>query len=203
MSAPAPARRLAVFAVFAAIAAGCLLALFPRAPGAAPTDGELQALEAAMVAGARLHPALKRAEPAGSAPFCAECHPAPPHPGTGVAAAMVNEHAARMDCLVCHWSAAGGARPAPVWQVLSGTSFLAALPAERASRERLAALRSTVTAARRCFERGAACADCHRPGGMAALARPGTEPGRAGAVERLQNYFTLGPGEKWYFPQLK
>jgi mono/diheme cytochrome c family protein len=116
---------------------------------------------------------------------------------------MANEHARRMDCLVCHWSSAGGVQPAPAWQVLSGTAFLVALPAERSSREQVAALRAAVTAGRRCFERGQGCTGCHRPGGLGALVRPGTSPGTTAALERLENYFTLAAGEKWYFPQLE
>jgi hypothetical protein len=38
---------------------------------------------------------------------------------------------------------------------------------------------------------------------MAGLVRPGSDPGRAIALERLENYLTLAPGEKWYFPQLE
>jgi hypothetical protein len=198
-------RRLAVFAAFAALAAAGAFALRPPAPGAGPSSADLEALEAVMVAGARLHPALQKVEAAGSAAFCAGCHPPPPHTGNRVADAMTNDHAGRMDCLVCHWSASSaGARPAPVWQVQAGSAFLAALPAERSSKERLAALRSTVTAGgRRCFERGPGCGQCHRPGGMGALTRPGAAPQRTAALESLENYFTLAPGEKWYFPQLQ
>ena len=157
-----------------------------------------------MTAGARLHPAAAIPAPAGPASWCAECHPGPPHPGAGVSRAMLNEHAGRMDCLLCHWSAAGGSRPAPAWQVQAGaTAFLAVLPRERSSKEQLAALRSAAMAGRRCFERGPACAGCHRPGGIGALARPGSTPARVTALERLENYFTLAPGEKWYFPRIQ
>jgi hypothetical protein len=38
---------------------------------------------------------------------------------------------------------------------------------------------------------------------MGALGQPGSSPSRTAALERLENYFTLVPGEKWYFPQLK
>ena len=203
MSAGGIAQRLPVFAAFAALAAAGFLPLVRGAPAGDIQLAELAALEKSLLEGARLHPAVKPPAPAGSAAYCAGCHPLPAHAGRRVADAMANEHAARMDCLVCHWSAAGGVRPAPAWQVLSGASFLAALPAERSAREHLAALRSSVTAGRRCFERGPGCAGCHRPGGMAALVRPGSDPGRAVDLERLENYFTLAPGEKWYFPQLE
>jgi hypothetical protein len=195
-------QRLALFVVFSALAAAFLpLVRGGSAGGIRPA--ELEALEKAMLDSARLHPPVKPPAPAGTAAYCAGCHPLPAHGGRRVADAMANEHANRMDCLVCHWSAAGGMRPPPVWQVQSGSSFLAVLPAERSSREQLSALRSAVTAGRRCFERGPQCAGCHRSGGIGALVRPGSDPGRAAALERLETYFTLAPGEKWYFPQLK
>ena len=109
-----------------------------------------------------------------------------------------------MDCLLCHWPAAGGSRPAPAWQVQAGaTAFLAVLPRERSSKDQLAALRSAAMAGRRCFERGPACAGCHRPGGIGTLVRPGSTPARVAALERLENHFTLAPGEKWYFPRIQ
>jgi hypothetical protein len=197
------AQRAVVFAVFAALAAAGFLPLVRGGPAAGVPAAELATLEKTLREGARLHPAAKPSPPAATAAFCAGCHPLPAHAGRRVADAMANEHAARMDCLVCHWSQAGGARPAPAWQVQSGASLLAALPAERTTAGQLQALRSSVTAARRCFERGPGCGGCHRPGGMAALLRPGTSPSRAAALERLENHFPLAPGEKWYFPQLQ
>jgi hypothetical protein len=197
------AQRLVVFAAFVSLAAAGFLPLLrgARTPVVSPAD--LAGLGKFQLEGARLHAAVKLPSPGGSAAFCAGCHTLPAHAGRGVAAAMGNEHAARMDCLVCHWSLAGGARPAPSWQVYSGAAFLAALPAERSSREKLTALRTAVTAVRSCFEKGPTCAGCHRPGGMGALLRPGTASDRTAMLEGLENYFTLPPGEKWYFPQLK
>ena len=197
-------QRVGVFVVFAALAAAAASTFFTGAPAAAPTGAELAALAAKMAAAARLHPLAAIPAPAGPAPWCTTCHPAPPHPGAGVDRAMLNEHAGRMDCLLCHWSAASGARPVPAWQVQAGaTAFLAVLPRERSTQEQLAALRSTAMTGRRCFERGPACTACHRQGGIGALARPGSTPGRAAALERLENHFSLAPGEKWYFPRLQ
>jgi len=193
-----------VFVVFTALVAAVAGTLIPGIPGAAPTSAELAALEAKMTAAARLHPVAPIPTPAEPAVFCAECHPGAPHPGAGVGHAMLNEHAARMDCLLCHWPATAGARPVPVWQVQAGaTAFLAVLPRERLSKEQLAALRSVAMATRRCFERGPGCAGCHRPGEFGALARPGSTPARAAALERLENNFLLAPGEKWYFPRIQ
>lgn len=203
MSAGGQASRITVFIVFAALAAAGALPFARGGPGPGVSAAELAALEKSLRDGARLHAAAKPAVPQPAASFCAGCHPLPAHGGRGVAVAMLNEHASRMDCLVCHWASAAGARPAPAWQVHSGVSFLAVLPVERATADRLAALRSSVTAVRRCFERGPDCDGCHRPGGMAGLLRPGAPPGRGGALETLENYFTLAPGEKWYFPQLQ
>jgi hypothetical protein len=203
MSAGTLVQRLSVFVAFTALAAaaGSLLA---GVPGAAPTGAELAALETKMTAAARLHPAALIPVPAGPAAWCAECHPGLPHPGARVDRAMLNEHAGRMDCLLCHWSAANGSRPAPAWMVQAGaTAFLAVVPRERSSKDQLAALRSAAMAGRRCFERGPACATCHRPGVIGALARPGSTPSRVGALERLENQLTLAAGEKWYFPRIQ
>jgi len=196
-------QRISVFAVFVvlAAAAGSLTA---GIPGAALTGDELAALEAKMTAAARLHPVAETPAPAGPAAWCAECHPGLPHAGARVDRAMLNEHAGRMDCLLCHWSVASGSRPAPAWQVQAGsTAFLAVVPRERSSKDQLAALRSAAMAGRRCFGRGPACAGCHRPGDIATLVRPGATPARVSALERLENQFTLAPGEKWYFPRIQ
>jgi len=196
-------QRIAVFVAFAALAAAAASALVAGAPVAAPTGAELAALEAKMAAAAHLHPAAAITVPAGPAAWCAECHPGFLHAGAGVGPAMRNEHAARMDCLLCHWSG-GGPRPSPVWQVLAGsTSFLTVLPRDRSSKDQLAALRSAAMAGRRCFERGPACADCHRQGVIGALARPGITPMQLAALERLESHFALKPGEKWYFPRIQ
>ncbi len=197
-------QRIAVFVVFTALAAAAASTLIAGAPAAAPTTAELAALETKLTAGALLHPPAAILSPAGPAVWCAECHPGLPHPGRGVDRALLNEHATRMDCLLCHWPAAAGSRPAPAWQVQAGsTAFLAIVPRERLSKDQLALLRSAAMAGRRCFERGPACGGCHRPGDIGALARPGSSPARVAALERLANYFTLAPGEKWYFPQIR
>lgn len=202
MRSAALASRLGVFALFAALCAGVARLLVPVGHTLAPSAAELEAVEVKLMKGARLHRLAPAPPVAGVAAFCGECHPFPPHPGRGVRAALANEHASRMGCLLCHWSAANGPRPAPAWQVASGsTAILAVLPQERSSRAELERLRSAATASRRCFERGPACEDCHRPGGIAPLARPGTSPGKLASLERLENYFTLSPGEKWYLPQ--
>ena len=204
MSKPGLGQRIAVFVVFTALAAAAAGMFITGVPTAAPTSAELAALEAKMIAAARLHPAAAIPAPSGPAPWCAQCHPGPPHPGTGVDSALLNAHAVRMDCLLCHWSAAAGPRPGPSWQVQGGTTaFLAVLPRERATKEQLAALRSAAMAGRPCFERGPACAGCHLPGIIGALVRPGTTPARVAALEHLEHQFTLASGEKWYFPRIE
>ena len=203
MSAGTLGQRISVFVAFTAlaVAAGSLVA---GVPGAAPTVDELAALEAKMTTAAHLHPVAAIPAPAGPAAWCAECHPGLPHPGARVDRALLNEHAGHMDCLLCHWSAANGLRPTPGWLVQAGsTEFLAVVPRERSSKDQLAALRSTAMVGRRCFERGPACAVCHRPGAIGTLARPGSTPSRVGALERLENQFTLAAGEKWYFPRIQ
>jgi hypothetical protein len=204
MSAPGLGQRVAVFALFAALAAGTAALFVPSGPAAAPSGAELAAWEGQLAKGARLHPASAPQSPVGPAAWCAECHPGLAHPGAGVAAAMLNEHASRMDCLLCHWPAAAGPRPAPLWQVQAGAAaFLGVLPRERAAPEQLKALRATAMAGGRCFARGPACVGCHRPGSIGPLLRPGAAPARVAALERLENHFTLAPGEKWYFPQTR
>jgi hypothetical protein len=204
VSATGLGQRLTVFLVFAALTAAAASALFTSGSAATPAAADLAAIEAKLADAARLHHLAAIPAPAGPGSWCAECHPGLPHPGSGVSGAMLNEHAGRMDCLFCHWPASGGSRPVPSWQVQAGaTAFLAVLPRERSSKEQLAALRSAAMAGRRCFERGPACAVCHRPGAIGPFARPGTSPSRVASLERLENYFTLAPGEKWYFPRIQ
>jgi len=204
VSATGIASRISVFVVFAALSAGMGRLLLPGTPAPVPRSAELESIEKGLLAGARLHPRAGVRPPIGSAAFCSECHPSPAHPGRRVADALANEHASRMDCLLCHWSAAGGTRPLTGWQVPAGApAFLALLPQGWASRPELEKLRSAVTVGRRCFERGPACEGCHRPGGILPLAQPGSPPSRTAALERLENYFLLPPGEKWYFPQIR
>jgi len=197
-------QRISVFAVFAALVAAAASTFIPGVPGTAPSSAELAALEAQLAAAARLHPAAVVPAPAMPGRWCAECHPGPPHPGAGVDRAMLNEHAGRMDCLLCHWSVAGGSRPPPRWKIQGGApAFLAVLTEERSSKDQLAALRSAAMVGRQCFDRGPTCAGCHRPGTISALARPGSTPARVAALERLENHFVLAPGEKWYFPRIQ
>jgi len=204
MSKAALGQRISVFVVFAVLVAAVASTFFTGLPAAAPTRADLAALEAKMTALARLHPVAAAPAPVGPAPWCAECHPGLPHPGSGVDRAMLNEHAARMDCLLCHWSAVSGPRPVPAWQVQGGaTAYLAVLPREQLSSDRLAALRTAALASRRCFARGPACTDCHRTGEIDALVRPGSTSARAAALGRLENQFTLTSGEKWYFPRIQ
>lgn len=198
-------RRLASLALAVALcAAGVALALPRRAGVEAPTDGELATLALELGARARLHPEPRPpGDPFGSAVFCLECHPAAPHPGEAIGAAMSNEHSSRFDCLVCHWTAEAGARPMPSWRVLSGGDSRLAFDGESTARGHLAGVRAAVTVRRPCFTRGPGCADCHRPGGLAGMLRPGSPPSLAGALERLGEHFRLPPGRKWYFPTLR
>lgn len=203
MSAGLLAQRLAVFVGFAALAAAAGIPVFGRSTAPGP-EKDATALKTPLAAAARLHPVFAPPPPAGPAPWCGQCHAGLPHPGKGIAAAMLNEHAGRMDCLLCHWPAAGGQRPGPAWKVQAGGSlFLTVLAGERSSKEDLVALRTAATVGRPCFGRGPACASCHRPGLMGPLLQPDATPGRAAALERLENYFTLAPGEKWYFPNIR
>jgi len=202
MSAAGVGQRLSVFAVFAALACAAVAALVGGTPAASPTSADLAALEARMTVAARLHPTVALPATPGPEAWCAGCHPGLPHAGTGVDRALLNAHAARLDCLLCHWSAAGGARPAPAWQERGGArAFLSILPRERATSDQLAALRAAAMTGRPCFERGPGCTGCHRPGAIGALMQPGAAPARVAALERLESHLTLAPGEKWYFPR--
>ena len=199
--------RISVLLVFGCLAAAAALAGRRPAPAGVAAD-DLRKAGEAMAAGARLHAAPSPLPPPGTAAFCRECHPAPPHPGPGIAPALLNAHAARLDCLLCHWSDAAGARPRPAWQAWPAPGRagerllqLALYPPPGAPRDELARVRGAVTARQKCFGRGPACGDCHRPGGITAWARPGAPAARAAALERLEDYFRLPPGEKWYFPQ--
>lgn len=197
-------QRVAVFAVFAALVAAGFAALFPGRPASAPSVADLASLESKMALAARLHSMLPAPAPAGPAGWCSGCHPGLPHQGTGIGAALLNEHSSHMDCLLCHWPAAAGPRPAPAWQVASGAgAFLTVHPRVPASTGQLTALRAAAMAGRRCFSRGPDCTACHRPGGLGPMMRPGSTPTKAASLERLEDYFTLAPGRKWYFPQIQ
>ncbi len=204
MSAP-PAGRIAVAV---ATAAACVASLFALGTGAAriatPRVSDLGEREASMLAAARLHPGPPPLPELGTASFCRECHPPVPHPGVGVREALLNAHAAWMDCLACHGAGGEGGFLPPRWVTGPGKGVYAAvLPPERSGREELVGLRARVTARRPCFERGGGCQGCHRPGGMESWARPDAVPQRTEQLERLESVFTLAPGEKWYFPQFQ
>lgn len=201
--------RLAVFLAFGAAAVAAVpLARLGTPPDRVPGPAELEELDGRMAREARLHPRAEAPPPPGTAAFCRECHPAVPHPGTGIAAAMHNGHAQLLDCLLCHWSAAAGVRPPAAWQRWSPQGrpgrerdLLALFPPAAGSRDELARIRARATAGQKCFSRGPGCGDCHRPGGLRGLVRPSTSAPRAAALERLEDYLRLPPGGKWYFPQ--
>lgn len=207
MSLGAGLGRLAVFLAFAAAAFAALpLARLGTPADRVPGTAELEELDRRMAREARLHPRAEAPPPPGTAAFCRECHPAAPHPGPGIAPAMHNGHAQVLDCLLCHWSDAAGARPAPSWrqwsaQGRSGRELLALFPPPGGSRDELAGIRARATAGRKCFGRGPGCVDCHRPGGIRGMVRPTTSAARVSALERLEDYLRLPPGGKWYFPQ--
>lgn len=202
--------RLAIFLAFGLAAAAVFqLGRQALAPGLVPGAAELQKLEQRMAAEARLHPRPAATEPPGTATFCRACHSPVPHAGGGIAPAMHNEHAQILDCLLCHWSNAAGPRPAATWQKWppkrssSPREQLALYPLEKTPQDQLARLRTAAAARQKCFDRGPACGDCHRPGGLSGWVRPGVTAARISTLERLEDFFKLPPGGKWYFPQLR
>jgi hypothetical protein len=201
-------QRLLVFLLFTGLVLAASLAARPAPPAGLAAD--LREVEKRMVEAARLHLPLTAPPPPGTAAFCRECHPEPAHPGAALGAAMLNQHEQRLDCLFCHWSDAAGPRPRPTWQGWGPAGkgserreLLALFPPAAPPRAELQRVRALVTARRRCFERGPACADCHRAGAIGPWAPPGASASRTAALERLEDYFLLPPGQKWYFPHLR
>jgi hypothetical protein len=204
---------LAAAAVFIFLTAGAVFAgLSGTGSGDWSERGKtLEETRRAMLEGARFHKPLTLPDYPESGSFCRECHPSPPHPGGGVGPAFLNHHAASIECLVCHWSASEGPPPDLEWsRARSGRAkeetgarrhFLGLSEPGGGMKRDLAAMRGRVVSGRACFERGTACRECHRQGGMTRYARPGNSPREAAALEKLPDFLTLSRGARWYFPQ--
>ena len=174
-------------------------------------EKELVETRRTMLEGARFHQPLPPPEYPESGAFCRECHPFPPHPGDGVAPIFLNHHAASFECLVCHWAASEGSPPNLEWgRTRAGAAtegggvrrlFLGLDDPAGGAEGDLAAMRDRVLTGRVCFDKGPACRECHRPGGMTRYARPGTNPQTEAALEKFPDFLTLSRGERWYFPQ--
>ncbi len=162
-------------------------------------EQSLAKLEGTLSSGASFH--LPLPPPAFPKPssYCAQCHPLPPHPGSGVSPAFLNQHSTHFDCLVCHWAAVAGPQPGPAWQ--GGALRQPLASAGEAGSGDVSSLRERVVEKQRCFDRGAGCGTCHRRGGMERFARPGLAPQARASLERLPDFFTLSGSTKWYFPQ--
>ena len=182
-------------------AARCALRC-PRRPPRRPRPQSSRPLEQGMPPprGCTRRP---RPAPAGSAAFCAAVPPGAAAPGPGVAVALHNEHASRMDCLLCHWSAAAR-RPAGA--VLAGPRGRPGVPRGLAPGAARRGRSSSGPALRGRRPDGAASSAAR--GASAATAPAGSPPWRAPAprrdgwpaLERLENYFTLAPGREVVLP---
>jgi hypothetical protein len=204
---------LAAAAVFILLAAA---AVFAGWSGTGSVDWSergkaLEETRRTMLAEARFHQPLTLPEGPESSSFCRECHPSPPHPGAGVGTAFLNHHAASFECLVCHWAASEGSPPDLEWsragsggapgEDRAGRLFLGLKEPAGGTKRDLAVMRDRVLSGRVCFERGPACRECHRAGGITRYARPGNSSQEAAALEKLPDFLTLSRGARWYFPQ--
>jgi len=191
-------------------------AVFAGWSGTGPGDWSergktLEEARRTMLEEARFHQPLALPEYPESGSFCRECHPFPPHPGKGVGPAFLNHHAASFECLACHWAASEGSSPELDWSSTRSGGATEADGGRRLSlglaegaggtKSDLAAMRNRVVSGRVCFDRGPACRECHRPGGMTRYTRPGSSSQEAAALEKLPDFLTLSRGARWYFPQ--
>lgn len=129
---------------------------------------------------------------------CIECHPGLPHARSSTSRAILNAHAARIHCLVCHGTAgsAGEARLREgVLVPLRGGKTLDAA-AERSLRE--AAMRGG-----KCLPAGFGCAVCHHSAGVPPLAGWGYPAERVARLTTLESFFFLAREQRWFFPAFK
>jgi hypothetical protein len=198
--------RMTVFVAFAALAAAASLMIERASPSGEvwEQDGYYRERAEKMRSGAFFHRRVGTAELSAPAAFCRECHPFPPHPGEGVAPPMLNHHARKVGCLVCHWAKVSGSRPELTWTAGgAGKGFLQLAGPATAGGEKARRYREQVVRSQRCFDRGPKCADCHRRDGMKKYVRAGTTPEQRARLEVLEEYYTLPPGAKWYFPHIR
>ena len=197
---------LIFFAVLAAAAA-----LLGRGGQGKVSMEELERTEETMRGSAFLHIPPEPTVFPKKALFCQTCHTFPPHQGSGVETAFLNQHTLQVDCLICHWARRSGSRSKPVWvnQIVPGRDgssetkrvILTLAEMNKNTNEDFARMREELITGQPCFDRGPKCRTCHRPSGMKDYLRPGMSPKKAAALEKLPERFIMPAGTKWYFPQ--
>ncbi len=129
---------------------------------------------------------------------CVECHPGLPHSRAAAARAILNAHAARIHCLVCHGTpgSAGeaGLREGVLVPLRGGKPLDAA--AERS-------LRETAMRVGKCLPAGFGCAVCHRSAGVPPFAGWGYPAERIARLTTLESFFFLAREQRWFFPAFK
>ncbi len=131
--------------------------------------------------------------------FCAGCHPSPPHSRSSEYRGLLNHHAVRLHCLVCHGQGLMDAAGGFAWKdkMLWPEAGPAALTPDREK-----ALREIATVRGRCFPPGPACQDCHRPDGPLNFRRLGYDEAQVGRLVHLQEFFVRALVQKWFFPSI-
>ncbi len=159
---------------------------FGDADGAPAADAKL----------GRFHPDL--AVTAVRSGTCAECHPGLPHSRAVATRAILNAHAARIHCLVCHGTAGSageaGLREGVLVPLRGGKPLDVA--AERS-------LRETAMRGGKCLPAGFGCAVCHRSAGVPPFAGWGYPPERIARLTTLESFFFLAGEQRWFFPAFK
>ncbi len=129
--------------------------------------------------------------------FCEGCHDPRPHRRKAEVRAMLNYHAGRMHCLVCHGrpflEPAGGLvrREDRLWPAAGG---------REASENDMTEWRRRATLKAPCFDAGPGCADCHRPGGLVDFRILGYGEEKAGRLVNLEANILQSVSQKWFYP---
>jgi hypothetical protein len=135
--------------------------------------------------------------PARPPGFCEGCHDPRPHRRAGQVRAMLNQHAGRMHCLVCHGrpflEPAGGLirRGDRLWPTAGGRE---ATEGDMAEWRRLATQKAP------CFAAGPGCEACHRPGGLIDFGLLGYGEEKARRLANLEENILKSVAQKWFYP---
>jgi hypothetical protein len=134
-------------------------------------------------------------------PFCAGCHRVPPHTRSVSSRAMLNHHATRVHCLVCH----GGGLVLMSEVVVRTDGILAPTVeggAPTPARLKTWRERAMSEPGARCFPTGPGCTECHRAGGSLDWKGLGYDDRKAARLNKLEDYLLRTPADRWFFPSI-
>jgi hypothetical protein len=132
-------------------------------------------------------------------PFCITCHPLVPHARSVRDRSILNYHATRVHCLICHGRGFVNLARDLAWKdkVLWPSTGGGWLSSEREKEWREQAAQKAP-----CFSVGPACTDCHSPSGLLAWGSLGYETKRATRLGKLEEFFFKIPPDSWFFPSI-